>query len=177
MRRSVWIAASVATLLVAVAGCSGKAQSATSTWNASQFVVLGSEPSTENAATSAMPGLAASSIPREALKGIPGADDVAVTTGTSAITRQQAIDLTRPKDGTLVSAVYVALPIRFMQAVFNDPKKAKPRTAWLVTWTGVALHRIGAAGTGPRPLRSGHSTVVIDATTGEQLLLTQYSTP
>jgi len=178
-----WIeAAAVVAIAVAVVGC---ARTAAPVHDPSKFVVLGSENATQAAVTTPMPGLDANSVPQDAIKGVPGASDVVVASGTPAVSRDRAIEMSQPRTGKLVSAVYVLLPRKFMTAVLNNPKKAKPTTAWIVTWTGVREVPASGGGqaivkggnSGPRSTGVGDTTAVIDATTGEQLLLTEYATP
>jgi hypothetical protein len=127
----------------------------------------------------------ATSIPWAALKGDPGARGIVLATGTPRISRDKAIARVRPKQGTLVSAVYVVLPTAFMRGVLNDPKDAEPTKAWMVTYTGVSrLPHWGKAATAPQSLQAtetqanlGDMTAVFDARSGEQLLLAMYPTP
>lgn len=123
-----------------------------------------------------MPGLDANSIPRDAIKGMPGASEVVVATGTPTVSRDLAIAITQPSSGRLVSAVYVLLPAKFMTALAGR-KSAKPTKAWIVTWNGVTFRTHGADGVKPRVILDGGQTAIIDASSGEQLTVTQYSKP
>lgn len=176
-------AAVAALALLALAGCSARGGSSTASWDASKFVVLGSEAATVSPSP-AMPGLDANSLPQAALRSIPGGGEFEVASGTPAVPRQRAIEVAQPGDGTLVSAVYVMLPASYMRGVLGDSKRAKPTTAWVVTWTGVTQHlRGGAAGTRGQSaaarefIRHGDTTVIVDATTGTVLTRTEYPTP
>ncbi|MDR3685436.1 MAG: hypothetical protein P4L93_00525 [Coriobacteriia bacterium] len=176
-----WIGvAAVVAVGLAAAGCAHSVPAAS---DASHFVVLGSDGGTGAVvAAPTMPGLDANSVPQDGIKGVPGASDVVVASGSPAISRDRAIEIGHPSDGTLVSAIYVLLPKIFVAAVVNNPKTSKPTTAWIVTWTGVTQQAHGGAYapgkvTTPTPVRHGDTTVVIDATTGEQLLATEYPTP
>ena len=174
-----------AAILALALGGVGCARSATPVRDGSKFVVLGSANATQGVVATPMPGLDANSIPRDAIKGIPGANEVAVASGTPIVSRERAIALSQPQTGHLVSAVYVLLPKKFMVAVLSNPKAAKPATAWIVTWTGVrdypasgGAHRIGRGSTSNQPAFSiGDTSAVIDATTGTLLMLAEYATP
>jgi hypothetical protein len=175
--RRVGAAFVAAFVVLGLAGCSAGATSATVSPRESEFVVLGSATTTADPTASAMPGLAANSVPKQAFKGISGAERIVVASGTPVVSRNQAIEAARLADGKLVSAVDVLLPAEVMGAILASAKTAKPTTAWAVTWTGVTQH-VPARGksASKRAIRHGNTTVVVDASTGKVLTRIEYAT-
>jgi hypothetical protein len=169
-----------AVAITALAGCSAEKPKTWAQRN-EEFHVLGSEV----AVTSAPPattGLSANSIPLEAFASVPGAGDIVVASGTPTVTREQAIEKSRPGTGKLVAAVDVLLPAKVLNAVLvGGPRQTKPRAAWLVTWTDVIQLGRGApkkaAPAGAKTVDHGDTTVIIDATTGARLHAFEYPTP
>lgn len=188
------IAAVGLVVLLLVAGCSGGAAASKIPQVASTPVVLGTSaamggskaPSATPTATESVAALV-DSIPSTVFGGSPASKGIVEATTAPTIPRSRAIAITNPGTGSLASAVCVILPTSVMRGLLNDPKKAKPTTAWVVTWTGVTepMHGGGyvagqaniASATPTPQTRVANSTEVIDATTGEQLLLAQYPTP
>jgi len=183
MRRVMAALAVVA--LLAAAGCSGSGANSTSAQDSSAPVVLGTSAATSGTGTASATGgsgLAANSIPA-ALRDRPGGRAIALATGEPTISRADVLKrYSTPAGATLVSAVYVLLPAEFMRGVLNDPKKAKPTTAWVITYSGVTQrpHLPGIVA-GKPPVAPGPgpvwSTEVADATTGEHLFLEEYPAP
>jgi hypothetical protein len=198
MRRAVTVSAA-ALLVLSVAGCAPSSPSNSGYYVSPQ--ILGTRSSGESLDTTLTPqsGVDNSTFPRAAFGNDPSAAQITVATGPTAISRDKAIELTSKgaafKDATLVSAVHVTLPTAFMRVVLSDPKKAKPTSAWVVTFTGVAItayggHVIRAAPGGARSTQVATPTAevpgtapaymatsVIDATTGELLYGSDYPGP
>ena len=182
----------VLAMLLATAGCSGKAASSGAAAEPSAPVVLGTSAAIGGSATdSPAPtmGIAANSIPSGAFASIPGSGSISIATGEPTIPRAQAVETAGAAPGVsaagakLVSAVYVTLPPKFLDAVLGGAKHATaPRTAWVVTYTNVKQRSHGGAlvageATSTTQTRLGNTSVIIDATTGEQLLVDEYPTP
>ena len=190
MRRAAILTAA-ALVLLAAAGCSSNSPSTTNSYYLSP-AVLGSTSAGESLDTTTMPqtGVQNSTFPRAAFGNDPSAAQITVATGPTAISRDRAIELTNHGLGEgaqLVSAIHVTLPTAWLRGVLNDPKKAKPTSAWVVTYTAVSSRPAGGGvsrgtqGTptatvpGSSPARM--ATIVIDATTGEQLFMSEYPAP
>ena len=184
------MAAVVLVTLLAATGCSaGTSKTGPA---ASAPVVLGTSAAMGGSASESSAsagGIAANSIPKGAFASVPGSSSISVAKGQAAISRTQAVEVARAALGSsaagadLVSAVYVTLPAKFLDAVISDSKPATaPRTAWVVTYTNVTQRRQGTTpGTGEatstEKAHLGNASVVIDSATGEQLLVDEYPAP
>jgi hypothetical protein len=178
------IAAAVVVGVLTVAGLAGGAARSGLSGLSSSAAVIATSVESDGPSATVVPGseIPADTLPPGVFSGIPGATDIALATGSPVISRERAIELTRPGTGTLVSAVYALLPRKFMAAVLNSPKNPHAIGAWIVTYTDVEQRSHGGAyvpggRSAPNAIRLGITSVAINAATGELLVQTDYPKP
>ena len=170
------LAATVLVLLTA--GCVKQESPASSYYLSPQ--VLGTTSSGESLDTTAPApqlGVQDATFPRAAFADTPGANQIAVATGATTITRDRALEIGKPAAARtlssiqLRSAIHVTLPAAFMTAVTKGARtKAAP--AWIVTYTGLPGSRDTSAT--PGTARPSDRTVAIDADTGAVIATVVY---
>jgi len=166
MRTSVWIAVSIAAVLL-LAGCSATSASTTGPTqvSSSELNVLGTsagasqtKPATQTTQT-ALPNPAT-------VEGIPTSlgVQVAFANGATAISQSKALQVAeqdRPTGGTSPAAVHVL----FARSGGKNP----PVDAWMVTYHGGQLPGPGAAASAGSSPKKGSVTIFIDSNSGAVL--------
>ena len=176
MRRAVTLVAAAA-LLVAMTACSSPASSSSSYYLAPAILGTTSSGESLDTTTAPQPGVQNSTFPRAAFAGKPGASQIAVASGPTAISRDRAIELARSNASgdspaiQLRSAIHVTLPAAFVAAATRGAR-TKATSAWMVTYTGLpSSHETSSM---PGAAVTTDRTVALDADTGAVIATSEY---